>query len=280
MKPVFIYDFWSITDYLNAWCDHEKSVNRQFSYQYFANKAGFKSKSSIANILAGRKKVSIDSLIGLSNALKLNIKQTHYLEALIHYECAKEDGQKQYYRDRLLYLKPAQPAYNLERAYIQFLEEWYVSHVRELVTLVRFDENYKKLGLMLSPPISAKDAKRAVDLLLELNFIQQYTDDDTVYYTQTNAVITTPHYLPKSLSIRNYQKKIIELGASAIDRIKKDERNINNATLTLCEEGVVSMNNLIAEFQQKMVKIALESEGKSSRVYQANIQFFPTSLKQ
>ncbi len=279
MNTVHIYDYWSVASYLIDWVDCEKKINKSFSYQYFANKSGFKSKSSIANVLTGKKSFSVGALLGLSKALKLNKRETHYLEALLQYDSVKDDAQKQYYRDQILYLKPAQAAYNLERAYTLFLENWYVSHLRELVTLVKFNEDYKKLGSLLSPPVSAKETKRAVTLLVDLEFLKRHNDDDGIYYTQTNSAITTPQYLPKSLAIRNNQRKVIALGSEAIDRFKKDDRNICGATLTLSDTGVEAMNNLITEFQQKMIKITMDEEGKSDRVFQANIQFFPTSKK-
>ncbi len=276
---ITLYDYWSLTDYLNNWVTIEKQQNNKFSYQFFANKLGLKSKSSIANILAGRRKFTIDSLVALASALRLTPKETEYLEALILYETVDDVSQKQYYRDQLLNLKPAEPAYNIERAYTQFLEKWYISHIRELITLIDFSEDYTELGLLLNPPISAKEAKYAIGVLEDLSLIEKQTKNNKTTYIQTNAAITTPAHLPKSIAIQNHQKETIELGARAITKIKKHERNINNATLSLCDEGVEEMNKLILGFQQQMVKIALKSENKANQVYQTNIQFFPTSIK-
>ena len=130
-----IFDYWSTQELLIGWVDEEKSRNAKFSYQYLANKLGLKSKSSIANFLAGRRKITIEILVPLSKTLRLNNKETNYLEALILFETVEDDTQKHYYRDQLLNLKPAEQAYNLERSYTQFLEKWYTQHALRYLLL-------------------------------------------------------------------------------------------------------------------------------------------------
>ncbi|MGL1936208.1 MAG: TIGR02147 family protein [Fibrobacterales bacterium] len=204
---------------------------------------------------------------------------THYLEALIHYDLAKCDSQKQYYRDQMLYLKPSILSYNLERNHTAILENWHSSVLRELVPLIDFDENYTYLGSLLTPPLPAKQAKETVTLLLEHGFITRTEGELGVTYSQTDTFLETPPNLPKSLAIRNHQRKTIALGAEAIERFPKTNRNIIGATFSTNEKGTEAMNKLINEFQRKMVKIVSENDSGCNRVYQTNIQFFPLSKK-
>ncbi|MGL1885735.1 MAG: TIGR02147 family protein [Reichenbachiella sp.] len=280
MNKISIYNYWSTTDYLNAWFAFEKERNPVFSYQYFANKAGFKSRAFIANVLAGRKKFSTASLLKIAKTLKLGKRETFYFETLIHYDSASDDSEKEYYRDQLLYLKPAKDAYILERSHTRFLEKWYISPIREIVTFLDFNEDYKFLGLQLIPKISAKEAKEAVQILLSLNLITQYTRKNKILYKQTESIIETTPYVPKSLAIRNHQRKVITLGLESIERIPKVDRNINCSTFSINKNGIDAMNNLINDFHDKMVKIASDYEHEASQVYQANIQFFPLSVSQ
>ncbi|MGL1934210.1 MAG: TIGR02147 family protein [Fibrobacterales bacterium] len=280
MTGFSIYNYWSSIDFLNDWFIQEKIKNSKFSFQYFANKAGFKSRSFIANVLAGRSKLSTDSLLKIAKAMNLSKRETHYLEALINYDATKDDNQKEYYRDQLLYLKPVKEAYNLERAHTQYLDNWYTTAIREAVAFLPFNDDFKRLGSYMKPAITAKQAKDTVHLLLELKLITRHETKRGIIYRQTEYHLDTPSHLPKSLAVRNHQRKVIHLGAEAIERFHKDERNIRCATFSLNQQGIDSINKLVSEFQNKLVKIASDFEENADSVYQANIQFFPlTKIK-
>ncbi len=278
MTDFSIFNYWNSIDFLNDWFSREKDENPVFSFQYFANKAGFKSRSYIANVLAGRSKLSTDSLLKIAKAMSLNKRETHYLESLINYDAAQDDAQKEYYRDQLFYLKPAKDAYNLERAYTQYLENWYTAAVREIVTFLNFNDDFKKLSDHLKPAITIKQAKDTVKLLIDLKLITRRVTKKGVVYKQTEKHVDTPSHLPKSLAIRNNLRTVIKLGAESIERFPKNERDIQGATFSINKEGVESIHKLISEFQNKLVKIASEHEDKADRVYQTNIQFFPLSI--
>ncbi|MGL1903426.1 MAG: TIGR02147 family protein [Fibrobacterales bacterium] len=275
MTEFSIYNYWNSIDFLNDWFAQEKVKNNKFSFQYFANKAGFKSRSFFANVLAGRSKLSTDSLLKIAKAMNLGKRETHYLEALINYNATKDDSQKEYYRDQLLYLKPIKEAYNLERAHTKYLDSWYTTAVREVIIYFPFNDDFKKLGSYLKPAITVKQAKDTVQLLLDLNLVTRHETDTGVIYKQTECHIDTPSHLPKSLAMRNHQRKVIELGGEAIERFDKKDRNIRCATFSLNREGKESVNKLILEFQNKLVKIASDFEDNADGVYQANVQFFP-----
>ncbi|MGL1902251.1 MAG: TIGR02147 family protein [Fibrobacterales bacterium] len=279
-KGISIFDYWNYVDFLRDWFELERVKSAAFSHQYFANKAGFKSRSYMANVISGRRQLSVDSLLKMALAMRLSKRETHYLEALINYQSAEGDNQKQYYRDQLLYLKPAKEIYTLEKNYTEFLENWYVSVIRELIHLNQFHDDFKLIGQQIIPPVPAKKVKDAVNLLIKLGMVEKIMGSAGVVYKQINSCIETPPYLPRSLAIRNFQRRTIELAGGAIERFTKSERNIVGATFSTNEEGRNAMDKLIIEFQKKMVKIASEYENNADQVFQTNVQFFPVTKKQ
>ncbi len=54
-----IFNYMDYREFLEDFYDEQKSANKAFSYQYFANKAGFKSKSFIKLVIDGKKKPDI-----------------------------------------------------------------------------------------------------------------------------------------------------------------------------------------------------------------------------
>ncbi|MGL1900717.1 MAG: TIGR02147 family protein [Fibrobacterales bacterium] len=276
-STINIYDYWSSQLFIKDWFDDKKKNSPSFSFQFFANKGGFRSRSIISNVLTGKRNITIESLLKWAKLLSLNTKETRYFEVLIQYSTVTTDTDQEYYRDLLLSLKPARTPYILERLYTEYHENWFVAPIREIITMLDFNDDFKLLGSSLKPALTVQQAKNAINLLLKLNLIERHEKGARCYYTQKESSIETPPYLPKSISIRNNQKKFIELGGQAIERFQKEERNILSATLALNEQGVSDMNKLIRDFKNKMIKIADQCEGKTNKVYQTNIQLFPLS---
>ena len=92
---IFIY-----TDYrkfLKDYYENKKKENKSFSYQRFANKAGFKTKTFLFNVIRGDKPLSKKSILNLAQAMKLKKKETDYFETLINFNESKTVKEREYY---------------------------------------------------------------------------------------------------------------------------------------------------------------------------------------
>ena len=261
-----IFNYLNYVDYLNDWFNEKKALEKTFSYQKLANKLGMKFKSYISMILNGKRKFPKKSINILSEVLGLNIKEGKYLESLIFYQDSEDLNEKEKHFESLQNLRPKTAAYQLEKEKHDYFKYWYVPLVREIVTFFDFDEDFQKLGQKLIPSINAKQAKFAYELLINLDLIQKEKQQGTLInnlrknlYVQTNKEIVIPRE-SKVLAMRKFQQEIIEqfLYADQNQQIQNDIRRVSTSTFTTSKEGIVQLQQLLEDFNKKVVEIVME----------------------
>ena len=97
-KTKKIFDYTDYTEYLGEWFREKRNQSSTFSFQTFATKAGFKSRSYIQFVLKGKRPLSLKSIPKVTQALELNKKQTQYFEAMVFFkESHDHDTKTRYY---------------------------------------------------------------------------------------------------------------------------------------------------------------------------------------
>ena len=105
-----IFKYMNFRDFLLAFYNEKKASNPAFSYQIFANKAGFKSKSFIKLVIDGKKNLSPESTAKINKVLKLKDKSFSYFEDLIAFNQAESLEMRNYFFERLISYNKRNPA--------------------------------------------------------------------------------------------------------------------------------------------------------------------------
>lgn len=266
-----IYNYLNYREYLEDFYNERKKEDSTFSYQVFADKAGFKSKSFIKLVIDGRKNLSKASIPKLNRVLKLKGKAFSYFNDIIAFNHAKKLSERNRYFQRLSRYNQRNKAKMVLAQQYDFYQKWYHNTIRELVVQVDFKEDYAKLGKMVKPPISARKAKQSVQLLLNLGLIKKVGTK----YVQTDTIITTGNEV-RSLAVQNFHVQNMMLAAESIDTVPRSQRDISCLVVGLSNEGIELYKQEIQKFRKKLLDIA-EKEKKTQRVYHVNFQFYPMS---
>ena len=149
--------------------------------------------------------------------------------------------------------------------------KWFVIPLWELVTIVDFRGNWKFLGQQLDPPITAEEARYAVNLLRDLDLIEPKGH----LYIQKNPTLTTQEEL-RSQSVRNFQEATLQLAREALTRHPPTRRHISTLSLGVDEEGYLKIVERIKSFREELVTLA-QQHPIVDRVFQFNLQLFPLS---
>jgi uncharacterized protein (TIGR02147 family) len=147
-----------------------------------------------------------------------------------------------------------------------------VSVVREIVSLYNFNGDYKKLSAAVQPPISVREARFAVKLLLKLGMIEQVTDGT---YRQTSAAILSDSKVAR-MAVRSFNREMLRKAESALDNTPVEERQIYGVTVGISKECYDVLAAEMAAFRDRVVAI-VNSDTNSNRVYQLHLQLFPLS---
>ncbi len=268
-----IFNYIDYREYLEDFYIEQKSSNKAFSYQYFANKTGFKSKSFIKLVIDGKKNLTEDSVKKLNTVLNLNEKAFSYFGHLVAFNQSTSVQQRNYYFEKLIQYNKRSSARIIMNQQYEFYSKWYYNAIRELVAKVDFHEDYELLGKLLKPAISEKKARDAVKLLLKLGLIQKKEDR----YVQSDSLITTGDEV-RSLAITNFHLENLALASTAIETVPSSGRDISCIVAGLSDEGFDLVKEEIRNFRKRLLQIASHQEA-SNRVYHINFQFIPVSEK-
>lgn len=267
---------YSYTDYklfLKEFYDQEKKTNKFFSYQYWADHCKFKSKSYLYKVIRGDKALTVDGALRIGTFMKLKKREMNYFQAMVLFTNSKKNEEKKYFFEKLQELSKKSESSKIRQSQYEYFNCWYNAVIREIVTFTDWKGDYSILAKSVIPPISPKEAKKSVDLLLKLGFIKINSDGN---YVRENKSITTGSDVI-SIAVNKFQKENLVLASEAIDKFERGIRDISTVTMSISEEGMEKVSLEIAAFRKRLVSIAEKNE-MPDRVYQVNIQSFPLSL--
>lgn len=269
MKSIF--DYTDYRSFLADFYNEKKAADPIFTYRFMATHVGFKSAGHFTKIIQGKANISVSLALRFAGFFKFNRKQTEYFQSLVLYNQAKNHLDKRRHFEKMLTFKNAKIV-TVHGSQYEFYEKWYYTVVRETLAIVPVKDNYAELAARIVPPISEKEAKKAVAVLERLGFIVK---DEEGYYRQANPLLMADRDTA-SLAVDNFVLSNIELARQAIDRFPKDERKLSATTLTISKTTYDKIINELLEFRKHILTLAQQDQ-HPERTYQFNFQVFPVS---
>lgn len=270
-----VFQYTNYHSFLQDYYNNEKSINPVFSYQYWATKCGFKSKTFLYKIVKGEKQLSITGTIKIIEFMKMKKQEKLYFEALVEFGNAKTAVEKEFRFTKLQEFCKDRECKEIRYNQVKYFSHWYNSVLRELVGMIEWKGNYATLAKAVKPSITIAQAKESVSLLLELGLIKR---DENGKYMQCDKVITTGKDI-SAVAISSFQRDNLRLALGSIDRFSKDECDISTLTASVSEKGEAQIKEEVVLFRKKLIKI-IEDDNPVDRVCQINFQIFPLSQVQ
>lgn len=272
---ISVFEYTNYHSFLQDYYKEQKAINPVFSYQYWANKCGFKSKTFLYKIVKSEKTLSVSGIIKIAEYMKMKKHERLYFEALVEFGNAKTAFEKEYRFTKLQELCKDKKNKEIRRNQVDYFSHWYNSVIRELVTIIDWKGNYSILARAVQPSISVNQAKNSVILLEKLGLIKKNKEGK---FVQCDNVISTGKEV-SAVAVSKFQRENLQLALESIDRFSKDECDISTLTASISEKCEAQIKEEIALFRKKLIKI-IEKDNPVDRVCQINFQLFPLSKVQ
>jgi len=273
---ISVFDYTDYRAYLADYYKFKKEHSRAFSYRYFAQKARIKSSGFYKELVDGKRSLSRSLIIKFSEALKHNKKEAEYFENMVYFNEGKSIEEKRLYFKKMMASYDSK-AYRLLSDQYEYFSKWYYVAIRELISYIKFKDDYTRLANALNPSIRPDQAKKSVQILEKLNLIEK---DKKGYYHRCDPVITTGYPQEDKrvnlLNIINFQKTMLTMADEAYDRNEIKKIDMSTLTLSISAETYQAMKEEIGSFRRKLLGMA-EKDSNPDRLYQLNYQFFPLS---
>ena len=275
-KMPVISEYTDFRTYLGDYYNEMKERNNTFSYQLFAERAGIKSKGFLYNVIKGKRNLTKSNIFGFIQAMKLSKDEANYFESLVSFNQAQNDKERNYFYEKLLSIKSAgKNAWNpqiVRKEQYEFYSKLHHSAIRSIIDMYDFFDDYEWLAMKVYPKITPQQAKRSVQLLENLGFIEKISGEP---YRLTNKSIATPKEV-QSVVFLNYHQEAGRTAVNAMVEAPKNRRNISGMTLGISKKTYDEICDDILAFRKKIANM-VEKDEDSDRVYQLNFQFFPLS---
>lgn len=266
---VNIFDYIDYRQYLRDAYAERRKESAKFSYRFIAGKVGFSSPGFFANVLSGKKDISLKLVLKFAELFRLGRKEKEYFETLVLFNKAGGASEKKEYLDRLLAMRGSRVK-KVEAHQWEYFRKWHHTAVRELIALKPFRGDFRALAGMTNPPITVQEARTSIELLERLGLIRKSADGA---YERTDAAISAGDEVSQAL-ISAYQVEAMDLAKYAMDHLPSGTRNFSTLTMSVSGPTYEAMLEELRSFRRRLLEMAQDSDDVD-RVYQMNFHVFP-----
>lgn len=267
-------DLFTYTDYrkfLKDYYEEQKARDPKFSHRYFTLKVGFSSSGYFSDVLTGKKNLSLAFTLKFARALKLKREEEEYFINLVGFNQAKTLEEKNRHYEKMMTSGKVRQDM-LESDKYEYFGKWQYAAVREALHYLAIGDDWKSLGRSLDPPLSAKEARRCVEVLEGLGLAAK---DAQGHWRPTSAALSIGGGFT-GLHVANFHRNTLELAIRALDVFPPEQKGFSTLTLPLTGDKIRKAKLAIKNL--RMYLLALAENGKNAdRVYQVNFQMFPVT---
>ena len=271
MKDVLEY-----TGYRQYIADYyaDKKAKSAFTWQMFAEKAGFSSPVYLKYVSEGRFNLSEEAALRVAAAMSLVEYERDYFCEMVRFDHAKTDDEKKVFFNKMLAIADAHKVKVIEADSYRFFEDWKNPVLRELAPSM---PGAKPLALARAcrPEITAAEVTESLSFLVKANLLQK---DKEGNYVQTEKSVTTGPMKATPVAVRSLHRQMGEFALDAIEGVSQDERHFSGLTLGITRQAYEKIVQEIAECRKRIIAIAREDDA-TEEVYRLNMQFFPMTNK-
>ncbi|NLL15116.1 MAG: TIGR02147 family protein [Fibrobacter sp.] len=266
-----IYSYTCYREFIRDFLCEKKKKNSSYSSRCAAKKCGVQS-GTFTRILNGTRGIGPSVLPKFIDWLGLRHREAEYFQLLVKFHNASTDSDKEnLYKEILSFRQQMKHCIPEDKFHI--FEQWYYIALYELIKIMPEYSTPQKLGAFLEPPVNETKTLQALEILEKAGLIKRTGNG----YTSVGKFLSTGDKW-ESVAIHAFQVKMGELGASALNRFSKNERDISTLSVTLSRENFQKVTEIIRDAREKIREIeALES--KPENVYQINFQVFPLTRR-
>jgi len=266
-----IFEYQNYRLYLKDFYLEQKSVKKGFSYRYFSQKTGINSSAFLYYIIEGKRNLTKATISKFSQAINFTKEEAEYFENLVYFNQAQTITEKTDYYNKIINIRRPIDIKRIDIDRYEYYRTWYHSVIREVVTFSHFKDDYAKLGALLQPAISAKEAKESILLLEKLGFIER--DDDGLYHQTDTQIYTHPKPI-EAYIIEKFQMEMLGLALKSYNLVPLHDRMSSSTTFSISQETFELIKKKTRELRREVADLAL-LDASPERAYQLTINLFP-----
>lgn len=243
----------------------------KYTYHQFAEDLGFAPTNIAHQFIRGHRKLSLKAAKTIVKSLELKGAERRYFEYMVDYCNVANPQKREELFQKMLQEKAQILSSEQDKAWLDYLSEWYHPVIRELVGLAGFQSDPQWISDQIQPRIRPEQAKKSLELLETLGFIR--FDAESHQFRQTQKELSTGHEV-RGIGFTRYHQKMIEMGRESLANIPARWRDISATTFSVDEQTFRKIKSLVHEFNARVLSEVRDCPNPD-RIFQMNVQLFP-----
>jgi uncharacterized protein (TIGR02147 family) len=271
MANIFLF-----TDYrkfIAAWYAAKKQARPKITYRVIADTLGLNSPAHILMILKNKANLSEDRALRLANLMDLNKKETRYFLLMVNYNQHRSPQDKRRFLRKMVRLNSTGTVL-LQPDQFEYYQKWFYAAIHDILSFYPFDGDFTGLAKMVDPPISRREAEKAVGLLERLQFIHK--KEGNTYCCAYPGI--SAYAEGQSLVLGSYAEAMMDQARQALRKYPANERSISWAGFSMSKETFEKVKTETREFRKHIIAMA-QADRSPDRAYHITIQIFPVSRR-
>jgi len=268
-----VYRYSDYREFLRDAVRDRKEKDARFSLRGMASRVGI-DHSLLAKVLSGQRHLGSEHFPAVGRALGLDLNRSAYLEVLASANRARSASEKERLLQKLQPMKPHSKE-RIDASRYDYFRSWRHVAIRSLLDWYEFDgKDWDGLGRMLEPPVPGSQARESVEILVRMGLLKPAARGR---FKPATAHLSTGDRW-HSQAVREFQKEVLRLSESAVDRIPAERRDISTVTVAFPVRALDEIRGILKEARAKIVRVADQYPAEESdAVFQLNLQLFPVT---
>jgi uncharacterized protein (TIGR02147 family) len=271
-SPLSVYSYLDYRAFLRDYYLAKKAASRGFSYRMFSKRAGVSSPNYLKLVVDGKRSLSPKMAERFATAAGLDAEAARYFVNLVGFNQAQSSPERAQFYEKLTGFQRYRQAHKLDIAHAAYYSDWFMPAIRELAASSHFREDPDWIADQLVPPITAVQARRAVETLTDLGLLVRNAAGKL---KQADVLLSTGPQT-RGLHIAAFHRAMTHRALESIDLVPAADRDISSLTLGVGPNGLKLLKERVQAFRRELLELsALESAPE--QVIQLNFQLFPLS---
>lgn len=264
-----IFEYLDYRQYLRDFYEARRASGK-ISLRLFSKKADLKAPNYLKLVIEGKRNLTGKTIYKFVQAIGFKKEEAEFFENLVCMNQAESHDEKNAYYRKLSRITSYLKAKHIEKDQYEFLSEWYYAAIREMTLLSNFVLDYEWIGRSLRPQLTARQAEKAVALLIRLGLVVR---DESGRLLPSDRSVSSGNEVA-CLGASNFHIQMLARAAEYVANSKAAHREVSSLTVALSPEKFEAAKKKIQDFRREMHAFLADCSDPQL-VYQLNFQFFP-----
>lgn len=265
-----IYNYTNYKSFLREFHELSLKTKNNWSLGVWSNQIGLKSKSTLAMILNGDRHPGKDVKEKMVKYFCFENKEKDYFEKLIELQKSKSPEYTVFLMEKLKSLHPKKSFKLLNEDEFEAISNWHYYIIREMIAWPSFKEDADWISEQLLFKFTPRECRRCLEDLESLGLTKRENKKLILSNKHLSSLDETGNE-----ALKRYHEKSLEIAKKAVRKFEPKERYLSGISMNVDPKKLPQIKEKIRSFEDELIN--LFDEPNTERIYQFNIQLFPTS---